>query len=134
MIGINQFELQGIAASPIQNYIYKNGNGQYGIFYIEVQEGDKRTMYGVTLFSKTYDRYAGKINKGDNVYVRGRITASQYTGRNGDRKISYTLSANWIEIEQADISAPQAPQTTQYGGQTFETGPDINLDPNDLPF
>lgn len=126
MIGLNQFEFHGTAVSPVQNYTYKNGNGQYGVFYIEVPEGEKKNMYGITLFGKSYEKYANKVNKGDEVYVRGRITSSQFTSRNGDRKLSYSLAASWVESESNG--------TTEVAGQTFDTGADLGIDPNDLPF
>lgn len=116
--------MHGTAVSSVQNYMYKNGNGQYGVFYIEVPEGDKKNMFGITLFGKSYERYALKVEKGAEVFVRGRVTSSQYTSKSGDRKLSYTLSANWVETGD----------TTEYGGQTFNTGGQVTIDENDLPF
>lgn len=91
------------------------------------------------------DRY---VRKGSQIYVEGKIRNSDYTDKDGVKRYSYEIVADELKLlgrrdSQAPAAAPQpAPaqpvQAPAYQAQPVApvqpATPDIEPEPNDLPF
>jgi single-strand DNA-binding protein len=56
----------------------------------------------VVLFGKTAEKMAPRIQKGTQVFVQGKINTRSWEDKQGQKKTSVEITANWIRVIQKD--------------------------------
>lgn len=110
--------------------------GRFSIANSQYIKGDERTSFiNCVTFNKTAENVYNHVHKGDLVGVVGRIQTSQYTAKDGSKRVSTDVLVNEIQFletrrqEQQVAAVPvETPQTDDYGNMG------LNIDPDDLPF
>lgn len=73
------------------------------------------TWHKVVVFGKTAENIATVIQKGSEVFVYGKISNREWTDKNGQKKQSNEIIANWIRV--CESGRPRQQQQQQgYGG------------------
>jgi single-strand DNA-binding protein len=87
----------------------------------------------IVLFGKTAESMAPRIKKGSQVFIQGKIFTRTWDDKQGNKKTSVEITANWVRIIQKD-----APQSQEFGGGTgysagnYQPGP--GFENGDIPF
>lgn len=110
--------------------------GRFSIANSQYIKGEEKTSFiNCVAFNRTAENVYNHVHKGDLVGVVGRIQTSQYTAKDGTKRVSTDVLVNEIQFletrrqEQQVAAVPvEAPQTDDYGNIG------LNIDPDDLPF
>ena len=110
--------------------------GRFSIANSQYIKGEERTSFiNCVTFNKTAENVYNHVHKGDLVGVVGRIQTSQYTAKDGSKRVSTDVLVNEIQFletrrQEQQVAAVhvEAPQTDDYGNMG------LNIDPDDLPF
>lgn len=91
------------------------------------KDGDKVSFVSCIAFGRTADNIYNHVHKGDLIGVVGKINTSQYTAKDGSKRVSTDVIVNeaqFLERRQKE----EAPKTDEFGGLG------LDVDPEDLPF
>lgn len=110
--------------------------GRFSIANSQYIKGEEKTSFiNCVTFNRTAENVYNHVHKGDLVGVVGRIQTSQYTAKDGTKRVSTDVLVNEIQFletrrqEQPVAAVPvEAPQTDDYGNMG------LNINPDDLPF
>jgi single-strand DNA-binding protein len=82
----------------------------------------------IVLFGKTAESMAPRIKKGSQLFIQGKIFTRSWQDKDGVKKTSVEITANWVRIIQKD-----APQDNS-GGGGYSAGQYDPGFPADIPF
>lgn len=110
--------------------------GRFSIANNQYFRGEEKTsFFDCVTFNKTAENVYSHVHKGDLVGVVGRIQTSQYTAKDGTKRVSTDILVNDIQFletrrQEQQVAAVQveAPKTDDFGNLG------LNIDPDDLPF
>lgn len=135
-IGFSRFEILGEVASAPATKTTNNGK-QFVSFYVmaeqEKADGTKYPNYYEMLVwgDRLMERVKENVIKGCPIFAEGRVSASAYTNRAGERKtsISLFLSNFSTELSQEIKDAPRDTYTAP-----TQVAPSFEIDDDSLPF
>jgi single-stranded DNA-binding protein len=109
MLGINNCAFSGYIGRPAELKTSKDGATSYAEFSMAVAGGTrdkpKTTWVRCTVFGKNYMKVIERCNKGEEVYVSGKLDVGEpYLGKtDGQPKVSVNLVVNdWRIVPKAD--------------------------------
>lgn len=110
--------------------------GRFSIANSQYFRGEEKTsFFDCVTFNKTAENVYNHVHKGDLVGVVGRIQTSQYTAKDGTKRVSTDILVNDIQFletrrQEQQVAAAQveAPKTDDFGNLG------LNINPDDLPF
>lgn len=110
--------------------------GRFSIANNQYFRGEEKTsFFDCVTFNKTAENVYNHVHKGDLVGVVGRIQTSQYTAKDGTKRVSTDILVNDIQFletrrQEQQVAAVQveAPKTDDFGNLG------LNINPDDLPF
>lgn len=98
------------------------------------RDGDKVSYINCVSFNRTAENVYNHVHKGDMVGVVGRLSTSQYTAKDGTKRVSTDVLVNevqFLETRKQETSAPK----TEYAPKEDDFGmTDLGINPEDLPF
>ena len=84
------------------------------------EDGDT-TWYRVSAWKKDAERVVENLFKGDRVRVTGRFAPEEYQGREGDTRMSFSVTADMNGITKV-LKMPQMSQTGKGGDDPWSSG------------
>lgn len=110
--------------------------GRFSIANNQYFRGEEKTsFFDCVTFNKTAENVYNHVHKGDLVGVVGRIQTSQYTAKDGTKRVSTDILVNDIQFletrrQEQQVAAVQveAQKTDDFGNLG------LNINPDDLPF
>lgn len=133
---INQFNVTGnMGADPEMSYT--QGGKAITKLRIAVWQGqDKPTMWiRVNCWDQLGEKVNEKLHKGEEVYVSGRLTMSEYTDKGGVQRQSWEITASTVQQTQKSARTGSSPayagttRASRYGDNNDDLG-----DLGDHPF
>lgn len=110
--------------------------GRFSIANSQYIKGEEKTSFiNCVTFNRTAENVYNHVHKGDLVGVVGRIQTSQYTAKDGTKRVSTDILVNDIQFletrrQEQQVAAVQveAQKTDDFGNLG------LNINPDDLPF
>lgn len=99
------------------------------------RSGEKQNWYNVNLFGSS-EKIVDHLTKGTGLFLKGRLNAKPWTGRDGEPRVNLNINTNRVEFVGGKRSGTQTAASTQVADAPAEVtdAPPPDLSDDDIPF
>jgi single-stranded DNA-binding protein len=104
---------------------------QYLRLNLRVGDGDEAQFVNAMIFDTAAIDIADKLVKGARIYIEGRLTVDEWTGKDGAKRHGITVMGSHCRLAQIGRNRPKRENSTSAAALYAPGGSDLN---DDIPF